>query len=66
MGNNDYVTCEQCQEYRDRLVLEDQEQNLTLTKLDTEMSFVEKIMWSILGVLISGFAGTIFAVLSLG
>ena len=66
VGNNDYVTCEQCQEYRDKLLIADQEQNLTLIKLDTEMSFVKKIMWSILGVLISGFAGTIFAVLSLG
>ena len=70
MGNNEYMTCEKCQEYMSDLKEEmrsaDSAQNLTLTKLDTEMSFVKKIMWSILGVLISGFAGTIFAVLSLG
>ena len=61
-----YVTCEECYEYRTEINERNNKQDLILTKLDTEVGMVKKIMYSILGVLISGFVGTIFAVLSIG
>lgn len=61
-----YVTCEECYEHRNEINERNNKQDLILTKLDTEVGMVKKIMYSILGVLISGFVGTIFAVLSIG
>ena len=56
--NNQYVTREQCAAHRF-------EQDLDITKLNTEVNVFKKLVWSILGVLVSGFAGTIFSILSL-
>lgn len=60
-----YVTCEECQSYRTAINEEEQQQALKMTRMDTELAIFKKLAWSILGVLVSGFAGTIFAVLSL-
>ena len=60
-----YVTCEECQGYRAAINEEEQKQELKMTRMDTELGIFKKLAWSILGVLVSGFAGTIFAVLSL-
>ena len=61
-----YITCEECYEHRTEINERNNKQDLILTKLDTEVGMVKKIMYSILGVLISGFVCTIFAVLSIG
>lgn len=61
-----FVTCEECYEHRHEVDLRNNKQDVILAKLDTEVGLVKKLMFSILGVLISGFVGTIFAVLSLG
>lgn len=60
-----YVTCEQCQSYRNAINEEEQAQALKVTRIDAELAIFKKLAWSILGTLISGFAGVIFAVLSL-
>ena len=60
-----YVTCEECQSYRMAISEEEQGQALKMERMDTELGIFKKLAWSILGVLVSGFAGTIFAVLSL-
>lgn len=60
-----YVTCDECQSYRAAIDKEEQEQALKMTRMDTELGIFKKLAWSILGVLVSGFVGTIFAVLSL-
>lgn len=62
----EFVTCEECYEHRHEIDIRNNKQDIILTKLETEVGMVKKIMYSILGVLISGFVGTIFAVLSLG
>lgn len=61
----EYVTCEQCAEFRGAISDADHERDLEITKLDTEVAIFKKLMYSILGVLISGFVGVIFAVLSI-
>lgn len=66
MENNIYVTHEQCSEHRREICEINQEQDISIITLETKMTMVEKIMWSILGVLIAGFAGTIFSILSIG
>lgn len=66
MDENLFVTHEQCEGYRNRFREKNEKQDITLAVFETEIGFVKKIMYSILGVLISGFAGTIFAVLSIG
>lgn len=60
------VTREECAVYRNEINTKNQNQDIVLTRIDTEVGFLKKIMYSILGVLISGFIGTIFAVLSIG
>lgn len=60
-----YVTCEECQSYRAAINEEEQGQALKMERMDTKLAIFEKLAWSILGVLVSGFVGTIFAVLSL-
>lgn len=59
------VSREECEAYRNELIEVNNRQDITLAKVDTELSYIKKIMFSILSVLISGFAGTIFAILSL-
>lgn len=66
MRMGDYITCEQCEAYRKEIYDVNQDQNLTLAELKTRTGLIEKIMFAILGTLITGFAGTIFAVLSVG
>ena len=61
-----YVTRELCAEHREKINSANAEQNCVIAKLDTEVEVVKKLMYSILAVLVSGFAGTIFAVLSVG
>lgn len=61
-----YVTKTECFSHRTELEKANKEQDIILTKLDTEVHILKKIMYSILGVLISGFAGTIFSILSIG
>lgn len=62
----DYVTCEQCEEHRTGICEAIKEQEIKVAKVETKMDIFEKLMYSILGVLIAGFAGTIFAVLRVG
>lgn len=61
-----YVTKTECFSHRTELEKANKEQDIILTRLDTEVHILKKIMYSILGVLISGFAGTIFSILSIG
>ena len=61
----EFVTPEQCEGHRIRLSSIDTNQEIRIGKLDAEVSIIKTLMFSILGVLISGFIGTIFAVLSL-
>ena len=62
----EYVTRDQCEIYRSELSEKNNEQDVVLARYEAEMSFMKKIMFSILGVLVSGFTGTIFAILSIG
>lgn len=61
----EFVTPEQCEAYRDCIYKVDTNQEVRLGRLDAEVSIIKTLMFSILGVLVSGFIGTIFAVLSL-
>lgn len=63
---DEYVTCEQCEKLRKEIYEVNQNQSITLAELQTRTGLIEKIMFAILGTLITGFAGTIFAVLSVG
>ncbi len=61
-----YVTQNECAERREKCEDETKEQNKDIIILKTELAFVKRMMWMILSVLIGGFGGVIFAVLSLG
>lgn len=61
----EFVTSEQCEAYRNCIYKVDTDQEVRLGRLDAEVNIIKTLMFSILGVLVSGFIGTIFAVLSL-
>lgn len=61
-----YVTREECEERRAGIYKHNNKQDQKQTELETKVRFFERMVWAIFGVLVSGFAGVIFAVLSLG
>lgn len=60
-----YVTCNECFEHREQYSDKLKQQEVTLASLQTETQMVKNIMYSILGTLVAGFAGTIFAILTI-
>jgi len=66
MDNGNYVTRKDCEEYRKGIYKRDREQDIRHTEAETKLRIFERLAWTIIGVLVSGFAGVIFAVLSIG
>ena len=62
----EYVTREECEERRAGFYKHNNKQDQKQTELETKVKFFERMVWAIFGVLVSGFAGVIFAVLSIG
>lgn len=60
-----FITHEECEAYRKGIYKTNNEQDKILERNSTEIEFLKKISYSILGVLVSGFVGVIFSVLSL-
>jgi hypothetical protein len=62
----EYIHRKECEAYRkeqDALIAKN---STEITVIKTKLSFFERMVWAIFSVLVAGFAGTIFAVLSLG
>lgn len=62
----EYVTCEECEKRRAEIYRHNNKQDNRHTAMETKMGFLERAFWTIFATLITGFAGVIFAVLSLG
>lgn len=63
--NGKYVTTDQCSAFRQGYNKEIHEQDIDITMLKTEVGIFKTLVFSILGTLVAGFAGTIFSILSL-
>lgn len=61
-----YVSCEECVEHRKELELKNAKQDEEMHVIKAELGIFKKLAYAILTTLIGGFAGTIFAVLSIG
>lgn len=63
---SEYVTREECARRREIKNHDDVERDKKLTEHTANISFLVKGFWTIFATLVAGFAGVIFAVLSLG
>lgn len=63
--NQQFVTKGECAAFRQDYNREIHEQDIDITTLKTEVSIFKTLVFSILGTLVAGFAGTIFSILSL-
>ena len=61
-----FISRKECEDYRRNCDKHTASQDTDITVIKTELAFVKKMMWLVLTVLITGFGGVIFAVLSLG
>lgn len=50
---DNYVTCEQCEQFRSQIYKQDSEQNIILTRLNTQVDIQTKLSWAILSVLLA-------------
>lgn len=53
MRLDNYVTCEQCEQLRSQIYKQDSEQNIILTRLNTQVDIQTKLSWAILSVLLA-------------
>ena len=63
--NQQFVSVDQCAAFRQSYSREIHEQDIDITQLKTEVGIFKTLVFSILGTLVAGFAGTIFSILSL-
>ena len=62
----EFMTTAQCEVYRDRFGERQNATCLDVVRLTYDMNFIKKAFWAMNGILVSGFAGTIFSLFYLG
>lgn len=58
----DYVTIVQCEKYRDGLECKLNNNCVEAAKNNSDLAFIKKFMWVILGALIGGYVSIIFTI----